>query len=210
MLAAGHSYLYGMKSQPPHPPRQVLTIREEVPFREFFKVHKGTLRYERFDGTLSGEVVRYSFTKWDAVGVLVYHREEDAFLLVRQFRYPPVHHGIDPWLTEIVAGGISPGEDEEAAAAREVEEETGYRPRTLQRISRFYVSPGIMSERITLYYTEVDESCRQHNGGGLADEEEDIQLVRVPRDQARQWLDDQAIGDAKTIIALQWHANRNG
>jgi ADP-ribose pyrophosphatase len=185
-------------------PRQVLTIREEAPFREFFEVRKGTLRFERFDGTMSEEVVRYSFSKWDAVGILVYHRGKDAFLMVRQFRYPPVHHGIDPWMTEIVAGGISPGEEEEAAAAREVEEEVGYVPLTMQRIMRFYVSPGIMSERITLYFAEVDESSRVNDGGGVAHEDEDIEIVPVPRRDALHWLATHDVGDAKTIIALQW------
>lgn len=181
-----------------------MTLREEVPFREFFEVRKGTLRFERFDGTMSPEVVRYSFTKWDAVGILVWHRGQDAFLMVRQFRYPPVHHGIDPWITEIVAGGISPGEEEDLAAAREVEEEVGYRPRSLRRISRFYVSPGIMSERITLYLAEVDESCRVNDGGGVAHEDEDIEIVPVPRQEALAWLEEQEIGDAKTLVALQW------
>jgi ADP-ribose pyrophosphatase len=193
-----------MDDQQDFQPRQVLTIREEAPFREFFEVRKGTLRFERFDGTMSGEVVRYSFTKWDAVGILVYHRGKDAFLMVRQFRYPPVHHGIDPWMSEIVAGGISPGEEEEAAAAREVEEEVGYAPLTMQRIMRFYVSPGIMSERITLFFAEVDESSRVNDGGGVAHEDEDIEIVPVPRREAMHWLATHAIGDAKTIIALQW------
>ncbi len=89
-------------------------------------MHRGVLQFQRFDGTMSPEVTRYSFTKWDAVAVLVYHVTKEAYILVRQMRYPPMHHGIDPWLTEIVAGGISPGENEEAAAKRELVEEIGY------------------------------------------------------------------------------------
>ncbi len=117
-------------------------LKEESPFNEFFHVRKARLRFEKFDGTMSPEVVRYSFTKWDAVAALVYHRSKDAYILVRQMRYPPVHHGIDPWMTEIVAGGISPGEDERDAAHREIIEEAGYEPLTLERIMQFYVSPG--------------------------------------------------------------------
>lgn len=181
-------------------------LHEEVPFREFFEVRKGLLRFERFDGTLSEEVVRYSLTKWDAVGILVYHEEKDAFLLVRQFRYPPVDQGVDPWRCEIVAGGISPGEEEMAAAAREVEEEVGYAPLSLQRIMCFYVSPGILSERITLFFALVSESDRIHDGGGVDHEHEDIEIVVVPRADALTWLDRQEYGDAKTIIALQWAA----
>lgn len=179
--------------------------KEDTLFDEFFEVKRGLLQFERFDGTMSPEVIRYSFSKWDAVAVLVYHTERDAYILVKQMRYPPTHHGIDPWLTEIVAGGISPGEDEEAAGIREVVEEIGYRPRSMQRIMRFYVSPGIMSERITLFYAEVNEALKLHNGGGLLQEDEDIQLVWVPKSKAMEWLSQQAIGDAKTTIALLWH-----
>ena len=183
----------------------VIKHKEETLFDEFFEVKRGVLQFEKFDGSLSSEVIRYSFSKWDAVAVLVYHIQKDAYVLVRQMRYPPTHHGIDPWMTEIVAGGISPGENEEEAARRETIEETGYQALSLTRIMQFYVSPGIMSERIALYYAEVDDTSKVHNGGGLLDEDEDIQLIWVPRKDALAWLSQQPIGDSKTIIALYWH-----
>ncbi len=181
-------------------------LSEESIFNEFFEVRKGILQFERFDGSMSAVVTRYSFCKWDAVAVLVYHRKEDVYILVQQMRYPPVHHAVDPWLTEIVAGGIIPGEDEEAAGIREVIEETGYRPLSMERINRFYVSPGIMSERITLFYAEVDESSRVNEGGGHPEEDEDIRLIRIPRSKGLEWMESLSVGDSKTIIALQWHA----
>lgn len=182
---------------------KVEILKEETPFKEFFHVRKAYLKFEKFDGTMSPEVVRYSFSKWDAVAALVYHRTEDAYILVKQMRYPPTHHGIDPWMTEIVAGGISPGEDERDAAAREIMEETGYQPLSLEFLMKFYVSPGIMSERIALFYAEVDESSKLHNGGGVLDEDEDIELVWVPKKDAMNWIEQQHVGDAKTIIAIQ-------
>jgi len=184
---------------------EVIKHKEETLFDEFFEVRRGVLQFERFDGTLSPEVTRYSFSKWDAVAILVYHKERDAYILVKQMRYPPTHHGINPWLTEIVAGGISPGEDEEDAAYREVIEEVGYKPITIRRITRFYVSPGIMSERITLFYAEVNESTKLNDGGGLTDEDEDIELVWIPKSSALEWVAQQEIGDSKTIVALLWH-----
>jgi len=187
---------------------QIIKHTEETLFDEFFEVRRARLQFEKYDGTMSPEVTRYSFSKWDAVGVLVYHRERDAYILVRQMRYPPTHHGVNPWLTEIVAGGIAPGEDEEAAARRELVEEIGYTPLTFQRVMNFYVSPGIMSERIALYYAEVDESTKLHNGGGLPDEDEDIELIWVPRASKMEWISSQDPGDAKTILALLWHDSK--
>ncbi len=184
---------------------KVIHHSEEILFDEFFEVRRGVLQFEKFDGTYSPEVTRYSFAKWDAVAILVYHTAYDAYLLVRQMRYPPTHQGIDPWIIEIVAGGISPGEDEREAAIREVEEEIGYKPITFERIMHFYVSPGIMSERIALYYAEVDESTKVNEGGGLLHEDEDIEIIRLPRENATSWIAEQTIGDAKTILALLWH-----
>lgn len=184
---------------------KIIKHKEETLFDEFFEVRRGILQFERFNGSMSPEVTRYSFSKWDAIGVLAYHVEKEAYILVRQMRYPPTHQGVDPWLTEIVAGGISPGEDEEAAAYRELAEEIGYAPKTMKRVMQFYVSPGIMSERIAFYYAEVDESTKLHNGGGLADEDEDIQLIWLPKSQAMDWIHQQQPGDAKTMLALLWH-----
>ena len=180
-------------------------ISDLTPFDEFFHVRKSVLRFEYFDGTMSPEVTRYSFEKSDAIAVLVHHLSRDAYILVKQFRFPRVHHQLDPWMIEIVAGGISDGEDELTAAHREVIEECGYSPMKLEKINFFYVSPGILSERITLYFAEVDESSKVHEGGGSKLEHEDIELVWIPRNEAMQWLQAQEIGDAKTIMALQWH-----
>ncbi len=183
----------------------VIKHKEESLFNEFFEVHRSLLQFQRFDGTMSPEVTRYSFTKWDAVGILVYHTTRESYILVRQMRYPPTHHGIDPWLTEIVAGGISPGEETEVAAFREVVEEIGYEPISIERVMQFYVSPGIMSERITLFYAEVDESSKINEGGGVPHEDEDIQLIWLPKSQVIEWIANQPVGDAKTIAALLWH-----
>jgi nudix-type nucleoside diphosphatase (YffH/AdpP family) len=184
-------------------------IKEEIPFDEFFKIYRADLKFEKFDGTMSQKVTRYSFEKPDAVAVLIYHVSKDAYVLVRQFRYPPMHHDVDPWLYEIVAGGKEENEDEEVAAQREVEEETGFRVLKLERICQCYVSPGLMSERVTIFVAEVDDSTQTGNGGGAEGEDEDIELVWISRDNAYQWMNQQHVGDAKTIISLQWHLRQD-
>ncbi len=180
-------------------------ISDETPFNEFFHIRKTRLRHENFDGSMSPDLTRYSFEKPDAIAALVHHVSRDAYILVRQFRFPLVSHHIDPWMTEIVAGGISEGEDAVTAAKREIIEEIGYAPLKIEKISRFYVSPGILNERVTLFFATVDESSKINEGGGADDEDEDIELIWVPRHEAMQWMESQAVSDAKTMIALQWH-----
>ncbi len=184
-------------------------ISDETPFNEFFHIRKTKLRHENFDGSMSPEVTRYSFEKSDAIAALVYHVSRDAYILVRQFRFPLVSHLIDPWMIEIVAGGISEGEDALTAAKREIIEEVGYAVLQIEKISRFYVSPGILNERVTLFFATVDESTKINEGGGADHEDEDIELIWVPRNEAMQWMENQAVSDAKTMIALQWHHCRN-
>lgn len=183
-------------------------IREETPFDEFFHIRKTLLQFENFDGSMSPEVTRYSFEKTDAIAVLVYHLSRDAYILVRQFRFPLLQHKIDPWMTEIVAGGIADGEDEVTAAHREVIEEIGYASMHLEKIDFFYVSPGILNERIHLFFAQVDESSKVSEGGGAEHEDEDIELIWIPRAESMDWLAAQPVNDAKTIIALQWHSQK--
>jgi len=179
-------------------------LREEkVIFSEFFSVKRAFLRHERFDGEMSPELRRYSFEKNNAVAALVYHVEKNAVLLVNQHRYPPMHHGVG-WVTEVVAGGIDENEDPGSAIVREIEEEAGYRVKSYELMHDMYVSPGVFSERVKLYYTEVKEEDRVSAGGGVDAENEDIQLLWIPAGEIENWLATGKIIDAKTIVALYY------
>jgi len=113
-------------------------------------------------------------------------------LLVRQYRKP-----IEQELLEIPAGGVDPGEDATACAGRELQEETGYRAGKLQRLGGFFSSPGFTSEYLHLYLaTDLVPSHR------TADDDEAIELVRLPVDQALAMIASGEICDAKTIIGL--------
>lgn len=185
-------------------------LEQEILLKEFFTIYKAKVQFEHFDGSQSEAVDRLCLDKEEAIAVLVYHVNRDEYILVKQFRYPLCHHDIDPWMIEIVAGGIKKGEDPAEAAKREIMEEIGYQPLHLHKITGCYVSPGIMNEKVNIFLAEVDESMKKNNGGGAHDEDEDIQLIHIPRAQARQWLEDQKVGDAKTIIAIQWHLDKVG
>ena len=127
-------------------------------------------------------------------------------MLVNQFKYPTYQKG-PGWITETMAGMIDDGEDPETAARREILEETGYSPRRLEHISTFYLSPGGTSERIVLYYAEVDDR-KTSMGGGLAEEGEDIVNVELSVEDALAQVSSGEIADAKTIIAILWLKDR--
>jgi len=208
-----------MLSDPPPPNDaspwvKILDQTEDYRFGELFRVVRATLQYRRFDGRLSDPVTRLNFERGDSVGVLLYDPQEDAVILVRQFRYP-IYASLDPderegdgarraWLLEIVAGVVEEGQAVKEVAHRELLEEAGYKAKgELQPIATIYPSPGGTSECIHLFLGEVDRRQRASKGGGIAAEGEDTQIVALPFREALDLVARGEICDAKTIIALQ-------
>ncbi|MDD3519340.1 MAG: NUDIX domain-containing protein [Chromatiales bacterium] len=171
-------------------------------FRGFFEIRKLRLRHTLFGG---GDLIveRELLNRHQAVAVLPYDARRDRVVLVRQFRVGALESPRGPWLTEIVAGLVDPGETAEAVAHREAMEEAGCRLGELIRLYDYYSSPGSASERIALFVGEVDS---EGVGGvhGLAHEGEDIAVDVVAADEAFAWLDGGIIDSAMPIIALQW------
>jgi len=179
-----------------------ISERKKV-FDDFLKVEAARLRFERFDGAMSEEVRRLNLMRGDAVAAVVYHRERESLLLVRQFRFPTVDKG-SGWLTELVAGILAPGEEPESAMRREIEEEMGFRANDLEPICKFFASPGGSDERLFLYYTEVGEADRIGTGGGLDAEGEDIVTESLSVSEVEAYLGRSEMQDAKTHIGLSW------
>jgi ADP-ribose pyrophosphatase len=193
---------------------KILDQVEDYSFKDLFRVIRAKLRYRRFDGRTSGEVTRINFERSDSVGVLLYDPDEDAVVLVRQFRYP-VYASIESeiregggaeqaWLLELVAGIIDPGHSPVEIASKELLEEAGYVVRgDLQPINTIYPSPGGSSERIHLFLGLVEQQDRVNEGGGLPGLGEDIQVERLPFQEAMRMIKEGEISDAKPIVALQ-------
>jgi ADP-ribose pyrophosphatase len=122
-------------------------------------------------------------------------------LLERQYR-----HAAQDYLWELPAGRIDPGENELAAAKRELIEETGYRAKNWRRIFRFYASPGFMAETMAVY---LATGLRR----GVAEPEDDevIEIRMVPLPAAVTMILRGTIRDAKTISSVLWldHTTRS-
>jgi ADP-ribose pyrophosphatase len=194
---------------------KIVESSQDYAFGDRFRIVRATLQYRRFDGRMSDPITRISFERGDSVGVLLYDPEREAVILVRQFRYP-VYAGLAPearagegarraWLLEIVAGVQDEDLSVREVAHRELLEEAGYTIRGhLQPITTIYASPGGSSERIHLFLGQVDRSQRVGQGGGVAAEGEDTQIVVLPLDEAMAMIARGEICDAKTIVALQY------
>ena len=134
------------------------------------------------------------------VAAIVPIDESGNVLLVRQYRAP-----VDEAILEIPAGGIEEGETPEQAAQRELQEEVGKRAGGLERLTGFYASPGYCSEFIHLFLG-VGLSASRRSG----DEDEDIEVVRLPMEEALRRVRSGEIRDGKSIIGLLLAAERIG
>lgn len=187
--------------------KKVNIISEKLVFDKFFKIVEGKFIVSKYNNTMSKEVTRLSFKSSDSVGVLIKAKDSDSFLFAEQFRYPAynANEKDSGWLTEIMAGRIEHNEDPAETAKRESIEETGYEIDHLEPITTFFVSPGGATEKIHLYYAEVDDFSKVGEGGGLASEAEDIKVIKYSFNEIWKLYKEGKITDGKTIIALQWY-----
>ena len=126
--------------------------------------------------------------------------DDGTIALVRQYRHPAVRY-----LLELPAGTLNDQEPPEAGAARELEEELGLLAGKMEKLSEFFVSPGFCEEKMWLYLaTDLTETAQR------LEEDEMIEVVRLPIDRALQMITDGEIEDAKTIIGLMLAAPRIG
>ena len=160
-----------------------------------------TLDYQRRDGTVQ-RLDREVYDHGNAAALLLHDPLTDRVLLVRQFRYPALLNGDQPDLLEVCAGLLD-GEDPLVAAAREALEESGHEPRNIRHVCDAYMSPGSLTEKVSLYVGDYDETTLRHAGGGLVEEGEEIELVELDFAEALSMARDGRIMDAKTIILLQ-------
>lgn len=182
-------------------------IAEEFVFKGFFKIKKAKILHDTFNGK---EIIvdRLSFERNNSVAILIYQKDTDEFLFTNQFRYPTTQ-STDGWLLEIPAGSMKPVDDPEFRMREEVKEEIGYEMDSVELICSSFVSPGGCSEKVFLYYAEVNSTQKTSKGGGLESENEDIDLVKLSKEKVLQMYHDKEFQDAKTIMAIQWYLLNN-
>lgn len=169
----------------------------------FFSLKRYYFKHKLFDGDMSDVVAREVFERGHAVAVLPYDPILDEVVLLEQFRFPAVETTERPWLVEVVAGIVEPGEDLEDVCHREASEEAGIELTHLRKMHTYLASPGACTERIHLYIGKVDATTAK-GIHGLDHEAEDIKVMRVSLTQAREWLEQGIIDNSTAVIALQW------
>ncbi|WP_353661893.1 NUDIX domain-containing protein [Hydrogenimonas sp. SS33] len=164
-------------------------------------VRPALVRYVQDGVEKSWEVIRAH----DSVAVFLFHREKEAFLLVRQFRPAVYLQNGDGFTYELCAGIVDKALPLVQIAKEEIEEETGYGvdAAKIEKVTSFYTSVGFAGSKQTLFYAEVDERMRVGEGGGIDDES--IEVVEVPLSKAREFMFDESIVKTPGLLfAFMW------
>jgi ADP-ribose pyrophosphatase len=167
-------------------------MAHELIKREY--VHRGRildLSLSRFMSETKGEVEIEIVHHNGGAGTLPLF-DDGTVALVRQWRYPLARYSL-----EIAAGRIEPGHTPEETAARELEEELGYRAGELRKVGEFFVAPGYCEEKIFVYLARKLEPSEQN-----LDDDEEIEVARMPFTEALARVHSGEIDDAKSIITI--------
>ncbi|MBJ3781151.1 ADP-ribose diphosphatase [Enterobacter asburiae] len=178
-------------------------IARETLYSGFFSMDLYRFRHRLFNGEMSGEIRREIFERGHAAVLLPFDPVRDEVVLVEQIRIAAYDVSDSPWLLEMVAGMIEEGETVEDVARREALEEAGLVVGRTKPVLSYLASPGGTSERLSIMVGEVDATTAE-GIHGLADENEDIRVHVVSREQAYQWVEEGKIDNAASVIALQW------
>lgn len=182
-------------------------LEEQTAYQGFFSLNQLQLKHRLFAGGWTPSIKRELFKRGKAVGLLAYDPWLDKVVMVEQFRVGALKDPNSPWLVEIIAGIIETGEEAEAVAHRETQEEAGLTLLHLEHLYTYYSSPGGSDEQILLYLGIVDSSqVEQGSICGLASENEDLRVRLFTREAALAEATQGRAANVMSIIALQWLA----
>lgn len=141
-----------------------------------------------------GKIAKRELVKHPGAVAIIPITNDNKIIFVEQYRKP-----LGKSLVEIPAGKLEPGEKPEVTAVRELEEETGYTTKTLSLISSFYTSPGFANELMYIYKTDQLIPLDQPVAG---DDDEFVEVLELTLEEAKQYVRDERIHDAKTNYAI--------
>lgn len=184
-------------------------LSTEQGYSGFFRIDILRYQHSLYVGGMSAEIDRELFGRGEAAVLLLYDLQAQTLVLIEQCRAGALVHAQKAnspdkaWLIEPIAGMIDCGETAEQAAVREAKEEAGIDIPAAEYICQFYPSPGGSDEVLHLFAAEIDIDAVA-DFAGLEEDVEDIKVLKVPFNEAKQNLLNGHYNVASTIIALQW------
>jgi nudix-type nucleoside diphosphatase (YffH/AdpP family) len=182
---------------------QIKIINEELLSDNWYTLKKYTYQKTKPDGSLQIQT-REVYDRGNGAVIMLYNLKLKTVILTRQFRLPTYVNGNKEGVLIEACAGLLDRDNPEEAVKRETEEETGYRIRDVRKIFESYMSPGSVSEILYFFIAEYTPSMKVNEGGGIEHEQEDIEVLEIPFDDAFEMIGTGEIRDAKTIMLLQY------
>lgn len=159
-------------------------------------------QYETKDGEIQ-LAQREVYERGNGVAILLYNKTKKSIILTKQFRMPTYVNSNKTGMMIEVCAGVLDENNPEDCVKREVEEETGYIVKKVEKVFQSYMSPGAVTEILHFYVAEYDENMKVSEGGGLDEEHENIEVLELDFNTAYDMIFSGEIQDSKTIMLLQ-------
>lgn len=181
---------------------KVKILKTEILSDNWYTLNKVTFEYQKNNGTLETQS-REAYDRGNGATILLYNKESETVILTKQFRLPTYINGnADGMMIEACAGLLDKDNPEECIK-RETEEELGYKISDVKKVFEVYMSPGSVTEILYFFIAEYSKSMKINDGGGLEEEQEEIEVLELDINKALEMIDLGEIKDAKTIMLLQ-------
>ncbi|PCH54353.1 MAG: GDP-mannose pyrophosphatase [Flavobacteriaceae bacterium] len=170
---------------------------------DWYTLDKVNFEYKTKSGVWQTQS-RESYNRGDGAAILLYNSIKNTVILTKQFRMPTyLNENSDGMMLEVCAGLLDKN-NPLTCIINEAEEETGYKINRAKKIFQLYSSPGAVTEIIHYFIAEVSDEMKISDGGGLADETEEIEVLELNFNEAYTMISTGEIQDAKTVILLQY------
>ena len=182
---------------------RIKNLKKTLLSDNYYILSKFNFDYQKSDGSWVNPM-REVYERGHGAGILLYNITKKTVILIKQFRLPTyLHDNKDGFLIEIPAGLLDE-DNPEQCIIRETEEEVGIRLKSVINVYEGYSSPGVLTEKMHFFVGEYTEDMKVNDGGGLANENEDIEVLELPFTEAVRMLNEGEIVDTRTIVLLQY------
>lgn len=168
-----------------------------------YLLNKVTFDYKKNDNSWITQK-REVYDRGNGAAILLYNSDNKNVILTRQFRLPTYLNGNKTGMMIEACAGMLDLDEPEQCIIRETEEETGYRITNVKKVMETFMSPGVLTEVLYLFIGEYNESMKVNEGGGLEEEQENIEVLEMQFDAAYNMIATGEIKDAKTMLLLQY------
>ena len=185
------------------PNSNIKNLRTEILSDNWYTLKKVTYDYQKQDGTWERQS-REAYDRGNGAVILLYHPIRKTVILTRQFRVPAYLNGNPTGMLIEACAGLLDQASPEDRIRKETEEETGYRIASVRKVFEAYMSPGSVTEILYFFIAEYSDRMKVSDGGGVATEQEEIEVLELSIDEALSMIEPGEIKDAKTIMLLQY------